>query len=544
MGRPSRYELITKIASGGMATVYVGVTRGPLGFSRIVAVKRAHPHLLEDPEFANMFRDEARLASRLRHPHVVAVLDVEHVEPSTTTEDAGELYLVMDYVEGAALSQIMKRAWDVGRPIPPPIAVRIVLDTCAGLDAAHRLTDDIGARLGIVHRDVSPHNLLVGVDGMTRVTDFGIARVTTHPSFTRTGLVKGKLEYLAPEYLARQGLDARSDLYSLGIVAWETLANRRMFRAENEIETMQLVAEAKIPPLALYAPEIAAAVGPILDKALAAQPGRRFDSAAAFASALEDKARASRLVASHAEVGAYVESLMGDLLATRRRTVRDKVREIEERGNALEATADLPSEPQAAQATLTETTVDLAGAPAGAPKASAAGSSPPVGLAGAGTTLPLPKPPPPETTVPLAKDAVRDALATTFDASDTARVLIPSTQPPEDLEGSRWKRPAVVVGGVVAFGAIIFGVAVLRPGDDPRPAASGNAEATRLEERGAPPQKSAVVPAASAAPVASASADVPRATPTAGAKPSAASVRTSRAQPVDLHAIPPSPYKK
>ena len=165
----SRYELLVKIASGGMATVYVGRLSSVVGSSRLVAIKRAHAHLMEDPAFAKMLIEEAKLASRIHHPNVVAVQSVEEVE--------GELLLVMDYVEGASLADLVNYE---ELPMPARVAVRALLDGCAGLQAAHELTDDDGKSLGIVHRDVSPHNILVGVDGVARLTDFGIAKSSGH----------------------------------------------------------------------------------------------------------------------------------------------------------------------------------------------------------------------------------------------------------------------------------------------------------------------------------------------------------------------------
>ena len=190
----SRYELVTKIASGGMGTVYVGCLRGAAGFRRLVAIKRAHPHLLEDPRTREMLVAEARVASRIHHVNVVSVLDVEELE--------GEMLLVMDYVDGPSLAQLVTEGQRLRAPIPPAVALRIVLDACAGLEATHAATDENGERLGLVHRDVSPHNILVGVDGVAKLTDFGIAKATRDRSLTETGTLKGKIPYMAPEYLA------------------------------------------------------------------------------------------------------------------------------------------------------------------------------------------------------------------------------------------------------------------------------------------------------------------------------------------------------
>jgi eukaryotic-like serine/threonine-protein kinase len=309
----SRYEMLATIASGGMATVYVGRMRGRGGFSRMVAVKRAHPHLLTDPTYRTMLVDEARLAAKLHHPNVVAVLDVEELE--------GELSLVMDYVEGASLYDLVEKGRESGRPVPPRIAVRVSLEACAGLHHAHTLVDEAGQPLGLVHRDVSPHNILVGLDGVSRLSDFGIAKHSEGVA-TTTGVLKGKLSYMAPEYLENSRLDARSDVFSLGVVVWETLAGQKLFRGKNELETFKKVVACVVPPLSSVVPWASPRLDAILFAALARAPERRFQTADEFAMALEAQARQDDLIATPAEVGACVRELFGDALAERRAEVR------------------------------------------------------------------------------------------------------------------------------------------------------------------------------------------------------------------------------
>ena len=188
--RVGRYELIVEIASGGMAAVYLARARGASGFERLVAAKIPHPHLRKDEEFAAMFLDEARLAAKIHHPNVVPVLDFG---------EAGALYLVMDYVEGHHLAGLIRAAGKKGERLPPSITLRILVDALTGLHAAHELKDNAGAPLHIVHRDTSPQNVLIGVDGIARITDFGIARADARATITRDGQVKGKLSYIAPE---------------------------------------------------------------------------------------------------------------------------------------------------------------------------------------------------------------------------------------------------------------------------------------------------------------------------------------------------------
>ncbi len=322
----SRYELIVRIASGGMATVYVGRLTGVVGFSRLVAIKRAHAHLLEDPSFGRTVIEEARLASRIHHPNVVAVQDVEQVE--------GELLLVMDYVEGAALSELTGRpASRGGHPqtpglaeelLSPPMVVRAVLDACAGLQAAHALTDDDGNPLGLVHRDVTPHNILIGVDGIGRLTDFGIARSADGSAGTRTGALKGKVAYMAPEYIDSGRVDVRGDVFALAVVAWEGLTGRRLFRGASDIETLKLVLSMTVPPPSSVAPSVGAALDDVLLKALEKSPDRRFRDAREFGEALEIAARRGDMLALHREVGERTRALVGDALDRRRALIRER----------------------------------------------------------------------------------------------------------------------------------------------------------------------------------------------------------------------------
>ena len=321
----SRYEPLVKIASGGMATVFVGRLRGAVGFWRLVALKRAHAHLVENATFRRMLVAEARLASRIHHANVVAVQDVEEL--------AGQLLLVMDYVEGAALSELMTAAFEADRPLPGRVAVRIALDACAGLHAAHELTDEHGEPLRLVHRDVSPQNILVGLDGISRLSDFGIAKCRQQsaagPGSTTAGSLKGKLAYMAPEYVEHGELDARSDVFGMGVVVWEALANRRLFRGDNELETLQRVARADAPTLSSVAPWLGKRLDGVLARALARDPADRFASAKEFAEAIERAVLRQDLVASHSEVGAFVRSVAGDAIERRRARVRERTRGAE-----------------------------------------------------------------------------------------------------------------------------------------------------------------------------------------------------------------------
>ncbi len=284
--RLGRYEIIADIASGGMATVFLGRALGAAGFQRLVAIKCLHPHVAKDAEFVGMFMDEARLAARIRHPNVVPTLDLENGPDG--------LFLVMEYVEGDSLLSLLKLTSRAGRKIPAPIAIRIVLDVLAGLEAAHDLTGSRGEPLRIVHRDVSPHNILVGVDGIARITDFGIARAEERISATREGQVKGKLAYMAPEQTSGETVDMRADLFAAGTVLWETLAGRRLFGGQTDGEVVRALLVNAIPRLKSEWPEGPDALDSVCSKALERERDKRYANAHQFAEALTEAAGGGR----------------------------------------------------------------------------------------------------------------------------------------------------------------------------------------------------------------------------------------------------------
>lgn len=310
-GPTSRYELLLAIARGGMATVYAGRVRGASGFSRLVAIKRPHASVTSDRALERQLEQEAHVASMIHHTNVVSVLDVERID--------GELLLVMDYVEGCSLKDLL--AVDAVPGLSAPVAVRILLDVAAGLHAAHRLQDADGEHLALVHRDVSPHNILIGIDGVARLADFGIAKVANVPrEETTENVLKGKLAYLPPEYIEARAFDARSDLYALAVVAWEALTGRRLFQGASAAETLHRIVAQRPPRLGGIRPELTG-MEAVVDAALAPRPDDRPASVEAFARELEASARAMGCVATHAEVGALVERVAGPKLVERRRAL-------------------------------------------------------------------------------------------------------------------------------------------------------------------------------------------------------------------------------
>lgn len=302
--RMGRYETLRKIASGGMATVYVGRAMGPAGFERLVAVKVMHEHIAEDPEFSAMFLDEARLAARIRHPNVVPTLDV--------AEDGH--YIVMDLVEGASLRDVLYHRRDEGLgPMPVTAALRIILDTLEGLQAAHTLLGPDGKPLNIVHRDISPHNILVGVDGISRITDFGIAYAEARLTQTASGQLKGKMPYMAPEQLEGHALDQRVDVYAAGCVLWEMLVGKRLFGGPNEAALAVKVLQGPTVSPRERNPEVPPEIDAVCMRALAGKH-ERYESALAFIEALEDASENANVrVARPRAVAAFTEGIRFEL---------------------------------------------------------------------------------------------------------------------------------------------------------------------------------------------------------------------------------------
>ncbi len=303
-----RYALHDEIASGGMATIHLGRLMGPVGFSRTVAVKRLHPTFAKDPEFVAMFMDEARLASRIRHPNVVSILDVAALH--------GELLLIMDYIAGESLARLIGSERRRGSRIPHDIVVRILSDTLAGLHAAHNAKTDRGDSLGLVHRDVSPQNVLVGEDGTSHLIDFGVAKAAGRIQTTREGQIKGKVSYMAPEQIRQGHVDKRSDVYSAGVVLWEMLVGRRAYDG-SDAQVLFEVLTSKIPKPSDAAPEVPPGFDAVVMKAASPSPDARYASAMEMADALEAVLRP----ATPREVARWVRSAAGAALAKKARRV-------------------------------------------------------------------------------------------------------------------------------------------------------------------------------------------------------------------------------
>jgi eukaryotic-like serine/threonine-protein kinase len=268
------YQLIEKLGDGGMAMVYRGIVHGPEGFERPVVIKRILPDLSRDQKFVDMFLSEAKLCARLHHPNIVQVQALGEVD--------GEYFLAMEYIDGLDLATALKRAYDLQKPMPAGVACYIASELASALAYAHALTDASGRPLEIVHRDVNPANLMVTRHGAIKLLDFGIARAAAHARVrsekTRTGTLKGKISYMSPEQAEGLPVDRRTDLFAVGIVLYECLTLERLFRGEDEFETLRLVREAKVFPPSSRRPEIDPDIDAIVLKLMARSPDGRYQS--------------------------------------------------------------------------------------------------------------------------------------------------------------------------------------------------------------------------------------------------------------------------
>lgn len=272
------YEVLGELATGGMATVYLGRLRRAMGFSRLVAIKCMHPQYAKDPSFASMFVDEARLTARLRHPNVVPTLDI--------VNEGGQLLIVMEYVEGESLAGLLRLVQDAGDRIPVPVACAIIHDLLLGLHEAHEARDDDGAALAIIHRDVSPQNVIVGLDGLARVLDFGVAKARSRVHHSSEGEIKGKLPYMPPEQLFGEELDRRVDVYGAGVLLWESLVGRRLFEGANEAAIVRRIDAGDVAAPSTLVSGISPELDALVMRALSTDPNGRFPTALAMAEAL------------------------------------------------------------------------------------------------------------------------------------------------------------------------------------------------------------------------------------------------------------------
>jgi serine/threonine-protein kinase len=319
-----RFELLVKMGSGGMATLYLARIRGPQQFQKLIAIKKVHEHLAEEAEFVDMFRDEARIAALIHHPNVVATFDMGQID--------GAYFMAMEYVHGQNLKDLLNAAARRPDPLEWAIGVRLVSDVAKGLHAAHELRSPFGEPLNVIHRDVSPQNILISYDGHVKLTDFGIAYAAEKLSNTAAGRLKGKASYMSPEQTTQEPVDRRADIFSLGIVLFEAVCFERLFKDESEVATLLRVREARVPDPTTIRPDIPPALAEIVKRALAKDPFERFPTAEAFADRLDELLVDSGKVVSRRKLA----TLMSDLFYDRKK-IKDRQIQL-----ALERPADEP----------------------------------------------------------------------------------------------------------------------------------------------------------------------------------------------------------
>jgi len=307
--RLGRYLLRHKLAEGGMASIYLAQVHGDQNFTRWVALKVVHPGRADDPAFATMLADEARIIARIHHPNVCSVMDFG--------SEGDQIYLVMEYLHGESLSAAAKRARGSRKSFPAWLAARTVADAARGLHAAHELTDEHGEPLEVVHRDVSPGNIMISYDGPAKVIDFGVVRARGRETKTQVGVVKGKITHMAPEQLLGKEVDRRADVWSLGVVLWEATLGRRLFRGSSPGETVKNVTQARIPRPS----EIAPNYPPALEHAIMGALRRDVESRTATARVLAHRLEAYLCdlgsPTGHAEVATWMRSAFSDRLIVR-----------------------------------------------------------------------------------------------------------------------------------------------------------------------------------------------------------------------------------
>jgi eukaryotic-like serine/threonine-protein kinase len=309
-----RYRIVDEIGIGGMASVHLARMDGPGGFQKWVAIKKIHSHLVEDESFVQMFLDEARVAARISHPNVATVFDLGKHEDT--------YWIAMEYLHGEPLREVMRRTEELGTAMPPEIACRVIADAAEGLHAAHELLGKNGEKLGLVHRDVTPHNLFVTYDGVTKVVDFGIAKFSSRMSHTRAGTLKGKLAYMSPEQVHGEGIDRRTDIFALGVVLWELTTGQRLFRMESDLDTLAKVQECNVPRPSTLIRGYPVDLEKIVMKALSKNRGERFRTAREFSRALQSLLMRRGLFIASDEVAAYTQSIFNDRIQKREAHLR------------------------------------------------------------------------------------------------------------------------------------------------------------------------------------------------------------------------------
>jgi serine/threonine-protein kinase len=306
-----RYTITERLDQGGMAEVFRGVAESMEGFKKNVAIKRILPSLTKNPKFISMFLDEARLSLYLQHANIVQVFDI-----SKTPDNA--YFLVMEYVDGCNLKSLIERQKQRGKRIEIAHAIYMMIEACKGLNYAHALENpETGEPLGIVHRDISPPNILLSKNGEVKLVDFGLAKANSQIESTDPGVVKGKFSYLSPEAASGLEVDARADVFAVGIILWELFTGRRLFYGDTDYQTVELVRQARVPSIAALNPEIEPELEQVVRKALARDPDERYQSAADLGDALAQYLFSRRMKVTARDIQALVRDTQMELMRKR-----------------------------------------------------------------------------------------------------------------------------------------------------------------------------------------------------------------------------------
>jgi serine/threonine protein kinase len=305
-----KYEVLARLATGGAANIFLARQPGAAGFHKLVCLKTLLAERASDEDFVAMFLDEARLAARLNHPNCVQIYDLGRVR--------GVYYISMEYIFGDTLWNLLTTVTKLKTPLPPPHVAAIIANACDGLHHAHELKDSEGKPYNLVHRDVSPQNIMITYEGQTKVVDFGIAKAETGRAPTVAGIVKGKFSYMSPEQITGGSVDRRSDIYSLGIVFFECLASRRLYRGDSPEDIARLILEHRAPRLRDVVPEVQGTLDEICAKALARHPSKRFQTALEMGDALRDYLDSVRYNQSASTLAKLLEERFGETVSKRR----------------------------------------------------------------------------------------------------------------------------------------------------------------------------------------------------------------------------------
>ena len=341
-----RYTILERLAMGGMAQVYLGYEEGQSALNRLVVIKQILPQYAEDESFRRMFQQEARLAANINHPNIVEIHELGEWE--------GQPFLAMEYVSGVPLNVLMRRVREKGEHVPIGVALGIIAQACAGAQAAHDLLDPVGAPANLVHRDLTPHNLIIAESGHVKILDFGVAKASTNQDKTETGMLKGKLPYMSPEQLWQSEVDRRSDVFTLGVVLWELLIGEKLFAREQEVATINAVLNSTLPDIKSIRPDVPPGVLQAALGALEKNLAQRTPSAEGFRAELMDAARTSMLDCSEEAIKAFVDGHLGPSLTARRQEVAAQVERSINR---------MPGDP--AEETTVITSAGTTGAPVG-----------------------------------------------------------------------------------------------------------------------------------------------------------------------------------